>query len=112
MGTIKKFSIPIILINAVYFLAQWALPFDAKATKEKPFFASEGNTIQVSFYSEFRFFLLYFLGQNTDSLTLNNSSRGNFFSHILHLYIGTSTVKASTRQRATQISKLPTNWSP
>ena len=60
MGTIKKFSIPIILINAVYFLAQWALPFDVKATKETPFFASEGNSIQVSFYSKIRFFCLIF----------------------------------------------------
>ena len=78
MGTIKKFRIPIILINAVYFLAQWALPFDMEDTKEEPFFASKGNSIQVSFYSEFRFFLLNFLflltnyekGKNTDSLTM------------------------------------------
>lgn len=37
----------LVLVNAIYFLAQWELPFDADATADQPFYKLDGTTTHV-----------------------------------------------------------------
>lgn len=36
-----------IVTNAVYFLGDWAIPFNAAATREQPFYRLSGDTVTV-----------------------------------------------------------------
>ena len=50
-----------ILVNAIYFKGDWAMKFDAKDTKKKKFYRSDGSSVDVDMMNMKKRFRMYFI---------------------------------------------------
>ena len=75
----------LILLNAVYFRARWALEFDAKATKPGLFRRANGTTQEVSLMHQTNAGIGYLAGTGWQAVAIPYRSYGRSFSMLVFL---------------------------